>query len=716
MIKEYLLQLTLPNWIFALLVIALGGLAFAYYFRTLPPLSSLRRIIVTVLRGLAMIILLFLILEPMLRLLYQNREKPVVGVLLDNSASMKIEENNGLRGDSLRFVRDQIAAFAGRDSLDIRTFAFDLQTRQIVADSLKFDVDGSDLTQALNAAMDTLSGNNLQALVLVSDGVYNRGANPVLPAQNLPVPVFTVLIGDSTEPKDVALRRVQTNQITYVGKTLPVTVTFWHNGYDGQNAVLSLSDGNRRLAQKTVRLGRSGFEQKETLEITADRPGELNLTARIQPLGEEVTDRNNQQFVRVQVLKSKLKVLVMSGAPNFDRQALSFVGRQLTDFDFEYLTELNNGRYFEERFESVKTDSLDLLIFHGFPTSRTSSAHLNTLMQAVRDRQIPVMWLPNRNANYQSLGNFSQMLPFDVRGNLAPQPNQFVRLTGNGRLHPALKLEENEGANALLWRELPPVSIFPQIRPKEGAQPLFVATEDNSDDEITAGFAYRQNETKHLVLNAANFSNWHYQLQEDPNRDRFFIRLMERAVRWLASRDDIQQIQIQPLQRSFNVGEAAVFAGQVYDAFYQPVSDARVVVTITGDSVEFSDEMVPEGNGYYRQSFSGLPEGQFSYRVEARRNDQRIGVRNGSFAVNPFFLEFQQIPANQTLMQQLATVTGGKAFSPAEFVREFPQQQFRSRVQINHTEHFLWRYWHWLAALVLFLGIEWFLRKRWGML
>ncbi|MCB0729360.1 MAG: hypothetical protein KDD00_17990, partial [Ignavibacteriae bacterium] len=63
-----------------------------------------------------------------------------------------------------------------------------------------------------------------------------------------------------------------------------------------------------------------------------------------------------------------------------------------------------------------------------------------------------------------------------------------------------------------------------------------------------------------------------------------------------------------------------------------------------------------------------------------------------------------------------ATVTGGKAFSPAEFVREFPQQQFRSRVQINHTEHFLWRYWQWLAALVLFLGIEWFLRKRWGML
>ena len=109
MIKEYLLQLTLPNWIFALLVIALGGLAFAYYFRTLPPLSSLRRTIVTILRGLALIILLFLILEPMLRLLYQNREKPVIGVLLDNSASMKIVENNGLRGDSLRFVRDNLA-------------------------------------------------------------------------------------------------------------------------------------------------------------------------------------------------------------------------------------------------------------------------------------------------------------------------------------------------------------------------------------------------------------------------------------------------------------------------------------------------------------------------------------------------------------------------------------------------------------------------------
>lgn len=182
------------------------------------------------------------------------------------------------------------------------------------------------------------------------------------------------------------------------------------------------------------------------------------------------------------------------------------------------------------------------------------------------------------------------------------------------------------------------------------------------------------------------------------------------------NRDDIHQVQVKPLQPVYNVGEPVVFSGQVYDEFYQSLGDAQVAVTIRKDSLQVSDEMIAEGNGFYRQSFSGLPEGDFTYRIEARRNDKRVGVRSGKFTVKPFFLEFQQIPANYALMQQIAEETGGKLYSPKAFAESFPEQRMESRIQFASYEYFLWNYWQWLAALIFLLGTEWFLRKRWGLL
>lgn len=732
MLQDLLLKLAWPNWLFALTVVALAGIAYLFYFRTLPPLSPGRRVLSLTLRALTLSALLFLILEPALRLLFRQREKPVVAVLLDNSASMIIQDSYGERGDSLRAVARYLsggafdpslrsAGAAHNDSLDVRLFSFDLAARAWNGDSLRFETDGSDLGRAIAVAIDSLSGKNLQALVLVSDGIYNQGTNPLLAARNSPAPIYTVLVGDSTAPKDLAVRRVQTNQITYVDKKLPVEAVLWQNGFDGQTALLSVSDGERVLAQRTISLGKSGFEQKETLEITARQAGEFNFTVSVQALEGEVTGRNNRQMVRVRVLKSKIKVLAMAGAANFDRRTLSFVADQLKDYQFTFLTEKGPGQYFEQSFRDAQPDSQDVLIFYGFPTRNSDPAQLRELMRQVSNRRIPVWWFITRDTDAGKLREFESLLPFQAAGPLSPIENQFARLSSGGRLHPATRLDENESVNGQLWRELPPLQIYRGIKMRSGGQALLEldprpgeAVPRDLDPAIC--FAYRQNEIKHLVFNGANFSNWHFQLQEDPARDRFLVQFMERAIRWLANRDDIHQIQIAPLQQIYNVGEPVTFSGQVYDEFYNPISDARVVATVSSDTLNYSDEMIAEGNGFYRQTFSGLPEGEFSYRVEARRNDKPIGARTGKFTVNPFFLEFQQIPANAALMRQIARETGGTAYLPGEFTRQFPGKKLESRVQYTFSEYFLWNYWYWLAALILLLGTEWFLRKRWGLL
>lgn len=722
MIQEILLKLSWPNWLFSIAVLVLAAIAYFYYFRTLPPLSAGRRYLLLLVRALSLAILFFLILEPVLRLLYRQSEKPIVAVLLDNSASMKIRENGAVRGDSVAYLAGRLPGIDRLDSLEIVPFAFDLATRPWKGDSLRFATDGSDISETISAALDSLSGRNLQAIVLVSDGIYNRGANPYLAAQNSPAPIYTVLVGDTSLPRDVALRRVQTNQITYVNQEMPVEAVFWQNGYDGKKALLTISKDGQELARETVTFGKSGFEQKVELTLVAREAGDFNYSVQLQALEGEVTARNNQQNLRVQVLKSKIRMLVLSGAPSFDRQALAFAGEQLKDYAFTFLTEKGPGEYYEAGFNEVKLDSQDLLIFSGFPTRFSDETQVRALMQTVSERRVPVFWFAARSADYRKLSAFEQLLPFQPTSRLTPLENQFAQLTAGGRIHPVTRLDENETANDLLWKALPPLEIYPQLKPRPGVQALLAPDSRESERSGSAGdvpliaYAYRQNEIKHLVFNGSNIGSWQFQLQTDPAREQFFARFLERAVRWLVNRDDIQQIQIRPLQPVYNVGEAVVFSGQVYDEFYQPVSDAEVIVTVAGDTSRISDEMIAEGDGFYRQSFSGLPEGEFSYRVEAKRKDKAIGARSGKFTVKPFFLEFQQIPANHTLMKQLADISGGTLYRPAEFLQDFPGKKLESRVQYASLEYFIWNYWHWLLLLILLLGTEWFLRKRWGLL
>lgn len=721
MIEDLILKLDWPGWLFFLLLIFLASIAFVYYFRTLPPLSKLRRILLTILRAGGLIIAFFVILSPILQIVFKNNEKPTIAVLFDNSASMRISDSYGERKDSLKFVSDNLSRFSSQDSVNFRSFYFDLSLHPARSDSLSFKTDGTNIEHAIKAVSDSLAGQNLQGIVLVSDGIYNQGANPVLASQRSRLPIYPVMVGDSTLPKDVIVKRVQTNQITYVNKELPFEMVLWQNGFDGEKATVSLTQGNHQITSETVTFSKSGFEQKVQLHFTPRKVGDFNYTVTVRPQSGEITTKNNSKSVRIRVLKSKLIVLIFSGVPNFDRHFLSYFGSQLKDYDFIFLTEKSTGNYFENPFDKISLDSVDLVMLHGFPTAASSSAQVEKIFRAVEKRKLPVFWFLSRTTSIQSLNSFNELLPFQQGSRLDPLENVSVKLTSGGNLHPAMQLAESEIANKLLWTELPPLEIYGGLNPKPGSQILLQSEEiqmgaNSVQKELPVLYSYRHGGIKHLVFGASNFGFWHFQLQEDLSRDQMMLRFMDRSIRWLVNREDINQIQILPVRRAFNLGEAVTFSGEVYDELYQPIQDARVNIKIVGDKKEIDEDINPVGGGFYQHSFGGLSEGDFDFVVKAEKNGKEIGERRGKFSIEPFYIEFQQTAGNVELMRQLAIQSGGQFYRPAEFIHSFPRTSFESRVNYSTTEHFLWDHSYWLFFLIVLFGTEWFFRKRWGLL
>jgi len=721
MIQNFILKLDWPTWVFLLFSVFLIIVSFYYYFHTIPPLSKTRRTASIILRSLGLAIILFLLLKPILELVFKRNEKPIIAFLLDNSASMKIADKYGQRGDSLKYIISQLPVLSRDDSLILSPYKFDNDVSRLGNDSIGFNVDGTNISFALSSITDSLFGKNLQAVVLVSDGIYNQGISPIIASQKSPVQIHTVLIGDTITPPDIAIRRIQSNPVTYLDKEVPIEVTIWQNGYDGERAQLSIYDGRKRVAVSSVTIGKSGFEQKAKIELVPKRLGDIGYRVKIENLPGEKTPKNNQQILNMTVLKSKLQVVVFSGSVDFDLKALKFISTRLNDIKFSFLSEKSPGQFFESSIDNAQLDSTDLLILHGFPSKITSQNQLKKIFEMIKQSNIPVFWMLNRYTDLQRLEGYSSLMPFVKPDPIKGLENVFVRLSSAGELHPVTRLEESKSSNQLVWNELPPVEIYYHPPLKPGQQVLLETASlqqptGNRQAKYPVLSIYREKKIKHLIFAASNFGFWHYQLQEDLDRDMFLQKLLDRAIRWLVNREDIDQVQIKPVRQTYNLGEQVQFMGQVYDEFYQPVTDAKVTISMEQGEINLTDEANMESGGHYWLNVAGLPEGEFNYRVVAEKSGQKIGERTGKINIAPFNLEFQQIAGNAHLMRQIARNAQGYFYSPKKFVSEFSDLEFENRIRFSETEYFLWSYLHWLFLLILLFAVEWFLRKRWGLL
>ena len=62
----------------------------------------------------------------------------------------------------------------------------------------------TDIASELSDIASRYQGRNLGAVVLATDGIYNRGGNPATTAERLSFPVYTVALGDTTPQRDAA--------------------------------------------------------------------------------------------------------------------------------------------------------------------------------------------------------------------------------------------------------------------------------------------------------------------------------------------------------------------------------------------------------------------------------------------------------------------------------------------------------------------------------
>ncbi len=704
------LKLDLPGWGFLLLLAAVLGLVYAYYVRTLPPLPPGRRWFLGLLRSLFFIVVLLLFFNGTLVLVQKIVKRPVIAVLMDNSRSMQIKDHGKRRADVLLQAVEQISSLS--DSVEWHYFKFGENAAPMVPDSLSFTENYTDIAAGLQFIRRELADENLAGVVLVSDGIDNTGDDPIQLAANFPVPVLTVLVGDTTVPRDVVLESVRTNPVLRKNTESEAEVVFRHNGFAGRRVRILLLHGKKVLANQSVVLGADGLQQKVMLRFTPDKEGFQRYVVRISPLKGEFQAKNNEKHIVVRVLKDRYTVLVFSGSPTFDRRALTVVSHAMPLLHFRFLTEKAPGQYYESPFKADQVDSADAFILYGFPTHSTPAAHLNIIFKRILSQNIPVFWMPNRFFRPDKLQSFRKILPFSVKSLSSFRGTVSTTIAAISR-YPFMYGDVSPLDAVENWKSLPPVEVFPGIQPLDNADVLLYA--GNRSRSSVPIFWVTRRPIKQAILAVANWGLWHFQLQDEPQRQAFFRQWLHDVLTWLLNREDLNPVQIKPIQTTVNVGEIVAFQGKVYDELFREVPDAEITVTIWNDSLKENYTAQAIGQGFYRLEIPGLSVGDYQYRIVATRQGKQLGTRQGRFAVIPFHLELVHTRARADVLRAIAIKSRGRFYTPDRLPNKFPLN-LQSRTYFNRKEMVLLDKWYWLPVLILILTLEWFFRKRWGLL
>jgi hypothetical protein len=705
----------------ALFAAAGAAAAWLSYRKTVPPLPPGRRAFLTALRVLTLAAIALLLAEPVVQFIDARTDPPVVAVLLDNTQSVPVAGKDAGEG-----MRAFLAASAGSApaGASLRYFPFaGAVTGALDAppESLSFGGQSTNLSAALAEVRKRAGEENIQAVVLASDGNYNEGRNPLNELEGLALPVFAAGAGDTLRQKDLVVDRVFTNTIAYAGSMVPVEAYLRSFGYAGRRVEVVIGRGNEVLGRAPVALDAARTEYPVRFSIPAGEEGVHKFVVSVGALPGELTNANNSQTFFLRVLRSRIRVALFAGAPFPDVAALRQAVAEDPQMEIASYVQKSPGAFTPAEPPQAAIDSADCIVFCAFPSSLTSDAFIGRLLASMRKSRKPLLYVHGRSADAARLRSFDEFLPFTFSGVNPAEEAVFAAVPEGMRTHP-LVADERGGITPDSWDRLPPVfKVRTAFQARPGSEVLAYARISTVTTNEPLVLTRSVGGVKSFAVTGHGIYRWRLLSQGSPATEKFFPALVSGAVRWLTTRENQKPVRVSPLKEIFTTAEGVGFRAEVYDEQLRPVDNAEVVVRYSAPGRDqFDMALGPIGNGRYEGSDGPVPAGDYGYRASAKSGGRDLGTDAGKFSVGPVNVEYLATSMNRPLLEQIAGQSGGGYHPLADGDRLWKdlaaKVKLAPREEVTRREIELWNF-GWLGGiLILLLAVEWFLRKRWALL
>jgi uncharacterized membrane protein len=721
-----------------------GAGAVASYTLARGKSSVMDRGIMATLRVMLLAVLVFALLQPALILSTIVPQQNFLGVLIDDSRSMGLEDANGAtRAD---FVAQ---AFTPGESelLDelserfvLRFFRFsDVAGRIDGPGELTYDGTHTDLAGALDAARQELAGVPLSGLVMVSDGADNENeplTEALVPLQAAGVPVFTVGLGEDAITPDIELGRVEMPRAVLEGSSLLVDVVITQRGFGRTSVPIIVEDELRILAEETVDLGADGEPVVARISFELDRAGPRKVRFRIPTQPGERVEENNARDVQIEVRGEREKILYFEGEPRFE---LKFIRRAVDDDENVQVVTLQ--RTAESKFLRLDVDDGTELEF-GFPATREELYRYRALILGSVEAsffshdqlQMIADFVSERGGGLLMLGGGSafaeggwqgtpveEVMPIIMQESTGGPENFFAEVkvtpTLAGLAHTAVQLNEEGPGVAARWDSLPPVTtVNPISELRPGATSLLLGSSDALPvDQIVMAFQ-RYGRGKSIALTIQD--SWLWQMHADVRlEDQSHESFWQQVTRWLV--DGVPEaVSVVTDQEQVEPGESVRLTASVGDSTFIEVNDASVTAKITSPSG--SVEEVPVGwtvdrDGQYEVQFRPVEDGEYEVEVTAMRGEEVLGTDVTYLHTAPSNEEFFGARRHEQTLQRIADDTGGQYYTP-DNIENLPEDITVTGAGVTLVEEMdLWDMPILFFLMLSLMGAEWAFRRMRGL-
>lgn len=743
-------------WPFVILAcLAMIGVVAAGYPRRVKHLPVRWQQILLAIRILLVLLMGLWLMRPLVTRETDNKSGGVLYVVLDASRSMNTPDAAG--GVSRRAEILQLLEEA-RPLLNDLKETVEVRFRDLADGLVPADpedplavVDGqmTAIGYGLNQLSEESKGEKVAAILFWSDGKQaasgKRNQDAIQEARLIgrkQRPIYTVPVGSSevaSTTLDVAVSELDVPHDVFVGNVVPIRVRVRTFGAEGQELRIRLYAEDR----SGIPSGKAGTMEAipgniDNVTVFAHQPrgpvedmivnlqfvpdkkhlGEIKIAVVAEPLNGEVRLTNNRVETIVRVRSGGIRVAYFDSL-RAEFKWLKRVNRNnRIQLDAKWLKGGDNidKNTFDESWFDPSEQKYDAFIIGDVPAAAFGEERLKQ-MAACCDRGAGLMMIGGAHSfgpgGYNNTP-LAQLLPIDMQ-----ESDQ--QLTADIQMIPArvtltiLQIAAPD-QNLAMWNALPPLTGASVLRVKQGGSAQVLATSPTNMPLLVS-----QSTGRGRVLVFGGDTTWQWAMHEDwavEAHQRFWRQLIYWVTKMDYDGESPLWVNVEP--RDLNPGRVAELSFGMRDQNGLPLSGVNYQVNV----------QTPEGETEVVTPRTVDAHGAADYQDTLLPGDYWVNVKNAStdgqgtlyastrFLVNARDPELDNPAADPGLLREIAHVSGGDFLTSETMIERLedwaanglPSLDSKQSERIN-----LWDNWFSLLLFVVLLVLEWFFRKKRGL-
>ncbi len=672
--------------------------------------------ILIILRSLVILLLILLLYNPILEKKNNNKKSLPWHIYIDKSLSIKYH-----RQPSVVAYRKGIEEFLKKITDKNITFeVFSFGARIDTLDQISALNLNSNSTN-MGLIFDKINNDyqkNLGGVIIFTDGQINQGP----PVQEFydsysEIPIFTVGIGDTIPMLDVFIRSIDSSPLTVKGQNINIDVVISSLGNINERVNVNLFDEkNKLIGSKLIKI--NGQEENELIrfQIKADKIGENNFFVKCSALSDEINIQNNQQKIKIHVMKDQYNVALVTGAPSYNTRLIKgYLEEQGNNFIDHYVM---NSKNFNQKLKDFMEKKYEVIIFDNNPTpskyQKWESVE-RVFAKKIISHNSSFFVIPGPELDIVSLNKYFTIL--DLEAKIIDKPfkiaTDWAFLDAWSNFNTISSYDKSyDGLVAY-----PPQTPAFQLKHKSGSgSEGSYANYINSEFKNPILVLGEKQQIRYAIWNSIDLASLKYMLSNS-DINYLFEDSMMKITNWLLKKSDSREFVFRTDKNSYQHGELILLKGVSSDLNDNLNVKDGVVELYHDDQYISSKPLHYDLNDKtYKSKFWASKPGDINYIIKFNKGVNSYEVYNGSFKVQESHIELNKIYINEDKLDALSNSSGGF----------FKKWEDRDEVifALNDVEKvesyvstFIFRYnYYYVCLIILMLSFEWFYRRKNGMI